>query len=240
MNISLPLSDLVGLFLGFMFTLFIFSYILDDNFLFRLTINIFIGVAAGYAGTVVFYSILWPRLIYPLIYGNSDIRILAIIPLFLSILLLTKILPRYGHWSWLSKIGNPSMAYLVGVGAAVAIGGGIVGTLFPQVSASINLLNRQASESSGTNIWLYLFNGGIVLVGTITTLAYFQFSTSARNSQKGQPAGWIGVLGKIGQIFIAITFGVMFAGIYAATLVALIERLFSIINFIRPIFESFI
>jgi len=233
MNFTLPLSDLVGLFLGFMFTLFIFSYIFDDNFLFRLTINIFIGVSAGYAGTVAFYSILWPRLIYPLIAGNHEERLLAIIPLVLSVLLLSKISPRLAHF------GNPSMAYLVGVGAATAIGGAIIGTLFPQVWASINLLNRQAAISSGTNFWLYLINGGIVLVGTIATLVYFQFSISSRNRLHGKQSDRIESLGKIGQVFIAITFGVMFAGIYAAALVALIERLSSLINFIRPLLESF-
>jgi hypothetical protein len=38
-----------------------------------------------------------------------------------------------------------------------------------------------------------------------------------------------------GRLFIAITLGVLFAGVYMAALTAMIERLSSLINFIRQI-----
>jgi hypothetical protein len=37
----------------------------------------------------------------------------------------------------------------------------------------------------------------------------------------------------VGRIFIAMTFGVLFAGVYMSALTALIERLSFILNFIR-------
>ncbi len=37
----------------------------------------------------------------------------------------------------------------------------------------------------------------------------------------------------VGRIFIAITFGVLFAGVYMSALTAMIERLSTIINFVR-------
>jgi hypothetical protein len=37
----------------------------------------------------------------------------------------------------------------------------------------------------------------------------------------------------VGRIFVAITLGVIFAGVYMAALTAMIERLSSIINFFR-------
>jgi len=37
-----------------------------------------------------------------------------------------------------------------------------------------------------------------------------------------------------GRVFIAITFGVLFAGVYMAALTAMLERLSSIINFVKP------
>jgi hypothetical protein len=40
----------------------------------------------------------------------------------------------------------------------------------------------------------------------------------------------------IGQFFIAVTFGVLFTGAYAATVSALIERLYFIWNFIVSLF----
>ena len=42
-----------------------------------------------------------------------------------------------------------------------------------------------------------------------------------------------GRIASIGRIFIAITFGVLFAGVYMSALTAMIERLSFIINFFR-------
>lgn len=229
MNLAaLSLPDLVGFFLSFMFTLLVFTYIVGDNSLFRLTINIFIGVAAGYAGSVAFYSVIWPRLVLPMMEGNRDEKMLAIIPLFLSGLLLTKISPRLSRW------GNLPMAYLVGAGAAAAIGGAVLGTLFPQVSASVNLFDRQAMAATGGS----LLNSALILLGVISTLAFFHFGARARSAQAAERQRWIESLGQMGQIFVAITLGVLFAGIYAAALAALIERLASLVNFIKPLVES--
>jgi hypothetical protein len=63
-------------------------------------------------------------------------------------------------------------------------------------------------------------------------LLYFHFSAS-----KGSRTGNIfkGVR-KIGHVFIAITFGVIFAGVYFASLAALIERL----SFIWTTIQEFI
>jgi len=41
----------------------------------------------------------------------------------------------------------------------------------------------------------------------------------------------------IGQSFIAVTFGVLFAGIFSAALVALIERFEFIVNFMESLFS---
>jgi hypothetical protein len=74
--------------------------------------------------------------------------------------------------------------------------------------------------------------GGYVLVGAVSTLAYFQFTT---RSKPGTPvvdeettaprATPLELLAKIGQIFIGITLGAMFAGVYTAAISAMVERL---------------
>jgi hypothetical protein len=70
-----------------------------------------------------------------------------------------------------------------------------------------------------------------MLVGTITTLVYFHFG--ARSTPDGpQRSKLVIVLGWIGQIFIAITLGVLFAGVFAAAMTALIERLNFIWSFL--------
>jgi hypothetical protein len=229
------LADVVGTLLGFVFTLFIFSYILGDNPLFRLAIYIFIGVAAGYAAAVAWYNVVWPQLLVPLWVGDRSERLFVIFPLLLSGLMFSKLSPR------LAGLGNPVMAYLVGVGVATAIGGAVLGTILPQAATSVNLFDLQRIQQTGNNLMFQLVNATIILVGTLTTLIYFHFGVRSRPEQSDpalpvQRPAFVEGLARIGQVFIAITFGSLFAGVYAAALAALVERLSFLVNVLRPLF----
>ena len=228
---ELSLADMVGSILGFFLTLMVFSYVFGDNALFRTAIHIFIGVASGYAAVVAWYNVIWPQLVIPMVSGTQADRIDILFPSVLGVLLLFKAAPR------LSMVGNPTVAYLVGVGAATAIGGAILGTIFPQSLASINLFDQQNLQQGGEYI-VQLAKGGVILIGTLATLAYFHFGA---RQYPNQPAGrpkWLEGLAWIGQIFIAITFGSLFAGIFAAALTALVERVVFIIDFIFALIPS--
>jgi hypothetical protein len=213
-------SSIIGGFAGFILTLLVFSYLLGDNVIFRFAVYLFVGVAAAFMAAVAFYSVLWPRLLVPLLFGAPVERLLVLVPLGLSVLLLAKASPRLSGW------GAPVMAFLVGVGAATAIGGAIFGTLFPQVQASINLFDTQAIAQSARSLGWELFNGAIILIGTVITLAYFHF-----NVRSPSPI-WMRGLAFLGKIWIAIALGVVFAGVYSAALTALVERLSALVNFI--------
>jgi hypothetical protein len=220
-----PIStDLIVGVVSFLLTVMVLSYLIGDNPLFRIAIYIFVGVSAGYAGAVAWHQVLWPKLFYPIVYGTLTEKLLAIVPLLLGILLLAKLSQRA------SRLGNPAMAYLVGVGAAVAIGGAVLGTIYPQTVATVNMFSL-----TGEGVGERLFESSIILVGTITTLVYFQFGAkaTATGSKRGQLSN---ILGWIGQIFVAITFGALFAGIYAAAMTALIERISFLWTFLISLF----
>lgn len=226
------LGDLIGAFLGFFFTIAVFSYILGDNFLFRIAISIFIGVAAGYAAIVAIFNVIWPQLIFPILFGSQSERILAIVPFILGVLLLFKLAPRY------SSLGNPVMAYLVGVGAAVIISGAVMGTIFPQVSASINTLNWRSYQAQGnTPVWS-LIQGVIILISTITTMIYFQFVTGFRDFHLDKQSAIFSGIISIGKIFVAVTLGAIFAGVLITSMTALVERMQYLVDFIIPLFIS--
>jgi hypothetical protein len=218
-------SDIPAGLVSFVLTLMILSYLIGDNPFFRVAVYIFVGVSAGYAGAVAWYQVLQPRLFQPLLTGSLVDRALAILPLLLGVLLLMKISPRT------ARLGNVSMGYLVGVGAAVAVGGVVMGTLFPQVLASINMFGTSTAGGS----WLEIIVLGLLtLVGTVTTLVYFHFGA------KASPTGpkrnkLVGALSWVGQVYIAITFGVLFAGAFTAAMTALIERWSFILSFIRTL-----
>ena len=227
---SFSLSDQVGMVIGFLLTLSVFSYLLRDNALFRLVIYIFIGVAAAYVAAVIWYNVIWPQLLLPLGSGDPATILLAIVPLILSILLLAKAIPR------LSAAGSPVLAFLVGVGAAVAIGGAITGTIVPQVLASINTGATQTTYPGAARTWMDAVNWGVILLGTLATLAYFHFGARRRSpSHSPLRAPWIEEIAGVGKLFIAITLGAIFAGVYAAAMAALVERMESIVQLFQAV-----
>ena len=232
MNIAgLTLPDIAGLLVGTFLTLCVFSYLLGDNALFRLATHIFIGVASAYVAVTAWFNVIWPKLILPFLnWETGSISILNyLIPLLLSILLLFKLVPR------LSTLGSPVMAYLVGIGAATAIGGGVMGTLFPQVAATINLFD---GDSAGGDIfWLLIIESSFILVGTLSALIYFHFGARSPHGGPPQRAIWIDGISNIGKYFIAVTFGALFAGVLTAALTALVERWNFILSFILSFFS---
>jgi hypothetical protein len=230
MNLAqFSLPELVGALLGFMFTLFVFSYIFGDNALFRVAMSVFVGVASAYAGVVAWYNVIWPQLFRPLIFGNQSERLFILFPLLFCGLLLLKVSPRF------SRFGNPAMAFMVGVGVAAAIGGAVLGTIFPQISATTNLFDIDAVNADENVVW-QLVQGGTILVGTLTTLLYFQFGAVKSKGRSATRPEWLEWSALVGQVFIAITFGALFAGVFSASLMALIERLYFLVNFVLTLF----
>jgi hypothetical protein len=226
MNLAeLSLVDLFGTLVGFFFTLCVFSYIFGDNVLFRIAIYVFVGVSAGYAAVITWNSVILSQMIKPILGGPQSERLLALMPLLLSVLLFFKLSNK------MSGVGNLPVAFMVGVGAAAAIGGGVLGSLIPQMSASINMFDLQLASQRGDS-WLgMLGKGSVVLIGTITTLVYFHFGARRIPGSPPRRLAVIEILGWIGQIFIAVTLGAIFAGVYAASLMAFIERLNSLLDF---------
>lgn len=208
---------LAGLFLTLMILLYVF---IGDNALFRLVTYVFVGVAAGYVAVTVIFQVLLPRLMGLLGTGDLAVMGLGLVPFVLGLLLLLRLLPG------LSRLGTVPMAVLVGVGAAVAVGGAIFGTIFGQVGGTISLFNLRQSEDPLTR----LVEGVFVLIGTISTLAYFQFGARSRPAEAepevtARRSLSLEFLAKVGQVFIGITLGAMFAGVYTAAISALVERI---------------
>ena len=216
--------EVISAIVGLTLTLMIFSYLIGDNPLFRVAVYVFIGSASGYAAAVVWHYVLTPKLFEPL--TDPAQLLLLVVPLILAISLLAKLSPRI---SW---IGNFAMAVLVGVGAATAIGGALVGTLIPQAMAAMDGLNFRAATGSA---FFSVVEGAVMLAGTVLTLVYFQFGAKRAPDGSVKRNAIVEILAVLGRIFIAITFGVLFAGVYMTALTAMIDRLSSVINFVKTL-----
>jgi len=218
-------QDIITL-VSFVLTLMVFSYIFGDNFLFRLASYLFVGVSGGYVGALVIDQVIFPRLIYPLLEGTLAEKVLAGIPLIFGTLLLTKLSPR------LARLGNIPMAYLVGIGAAITVGGAVFGTLLGQIRGAAEPFNL----TDPANSFGGMLEGLVILVGAVGTLMYFQFGANTRPDQPPRRAPVVEGLALIGQVFIGITLGALFAGVYAAAITALVERWLEIITTIAKFF----
>jgi hypothetical protein len=219
--------DLIWTFIGFVLTLLVFSYLLGDHFLFRLVTYILVGVTAGYVASVVVYQVLWPRLVFPLLNGSMNERIFAGVPLILGLLLLTKLTPRMG------RLGNLPMGFLVGMGVSVAIGGAVLGTLFGQVKGMVQLFDLNQAAANGVSPLSQMLVALVAFLGTVTTLVYFQFGARSKTGQAVHRPVWVEMLAGVGQIFIAITLGALFAGVMSASIAALIDRMIFIKEFVQ-------
>lgn len=220
----------IGPIVAALLTIMVLTYLIGDNALFHLASHLFVGVAAGYAGALAARSVLWPGLLQPIAQVglggllNMDAAVRLLVPALLILLLVMKLAPGT------ARLGTFSTAFLVGVGAAVVVGGAITGTLIPQTRAAMMSIDLGVvSPQTGETGIERVVNVAIMLVGTISTLAYFRFTLRRGPAGEGKPPGPIGMLGKalsaLGKSFIALAFGVMYAGALSATLLILTQRI---------------
>lgn len=191
--------DLIAGWASLILTLFVFSYLLADNFLYRITIHILIGSTAAYAAIIAVENVIIPWVNLTVLSDNADelvsFRILGIIPFLLAVSLLLKNVPRF------ATISNLGMAVVIGVGTGVAVVGAVAGTIVPLVRET----GRSFQDENA-------FSAIILIVGTISTLAYFQYLARRRVDGTITRSRPMLVVAGVGRLFLAITFGAIYAG----------------------------
>ena len=211
--------DTIGTLVGMVLTLLVFSYLLGDNVLYRLAEHLFVGVAVGYAVVIAFHNVLAPKLFSPLVLavenGNWGETSLLLIALAFGLLLLLK---PFKSLSWL---GNMSVALMLGVGAALAIGGALLGTLWPQIDATATLSTTTDLYGGGWG----LFSAIVVLVGTLGALFHFYRGGGDEGRLAGLRNFFVGVWGGLGRWFVLIAFAAILAATFLTRLSLLVGRI---------------
>lgn len=212
--------EILGVAVGAILTLLVFSYLIHDTFLFRLAQAVFVGVAIGYGASLIIQNIILKSLVLPLLNGEPD-SVFLLVPLVLGILLFVFNLNKRGEFR--SLMGNLPIAYLLGVGAALALVGALSGTLIPQFLRAIESVRRSGNL-------LEVVNGLIMLIGTAGALLAFRFTTNFQQQPLRLYASVARVWGGIGRGFIFITLGALFASVLTARVSVLIGQLYFVIN----------
>jgi hypothetical protein len=184
-------------------------------------------VTVGYAVVVVFHTILAAKLVEPLIealgQGDWGRLLLLLMSLVLGLLLLSK---PFKSLSWL---GDLSVAVLLGVGAALAIGGALLGTLVPQVNATADVARYVTRYGPR----LGLFSGIVVLVGTIGVLLHFHFGASQGGRVAALRDGIVRIWGGLGRWFILVAFAAILATTFMSRLSLLVGRIQFLLDSVR-------
>ena len=205
------MSEVVSLTVGAALTFFILSYLAGENPLYKLALYLFIGALVGYSFGVVLREVLVGMALSDLLSNPSN----AMAPIVLGILLLFKGFPKQAH------LGNISVAYLIGVGTAVALGGALLGTLAPQIAAA----GQALSPVSLSNFRFGLVDGLMIVVGTVATLMSFTFFEMKDGKVEGISGRILDGVAWVGRVFLISAFGVAFAGALTASLSILIGRM---------------
>ncbi|MFW5713524.1 MAG: hypothetical protein ACOCYU_02515 [Brevefilum sp.] len=223
------MSEFVWGLVGFLLTVMILSYLIGDNFFFRLASSLFIGVTAGYLAVLVINDILGPYIWMPLVGGSWAERLWIAVPLILIALLGLSQLPRF------SRLGTLPLAFLAGLVAALTIGGAVFGTIIPQADAIVNSFDLARWRVDDRRSWIQGVDAVIMLIGTLTTLSYFHFGRRKPHhpqEETNQRPKALESLSAVGQVFIGVTLGAVFAGVFSSALLALINQMAFVGQFI--------
>jgi len=181
-------------------TLCIFSFLYRENPFYRFAEHLYVGIANGYAVSIIWHRLLMPSLIRPLYAGE----IWLVIPLTIGLLYVARFVPKI---SWLVRI---PIAITMGYYAGAAIPASIQARILKQMEGTV--LTRASFTSFGNAL-----AACIVLVGVIATITYFFFSREQKGGLK--------IVSRIGIAFVMISFGATFGYTVMARISLLIGRL---------------
>jgi hypothetical protein len=229
----MPTSDLLSGLAALVITIGLLTYLVADNPFYRVISHLFIGVTAGYVALLAWYSVIEPQLFAPLAgglagnpLGNMRLLVIEAVGLFGGLLLLLKSAHVAGQF------GTLVVALMVGVGVAVAVGGGLTGTLIPQTAATmVSLLPINAGSR-----WPELAVEGLfTVVGALTTLGFFYYGGRAELGSPVERPALIRPVAAVGQLFIGAAFGMMYAGAVAASVAIFAARIGDVWGFVSTL-----
>ncbi len=226
-----PFVETLGVWLVCFFTLAVFSFLYRDNPIYKAVEHIYVGVAAGYYFYQAFRGTIYPNFVLHVMRGTRAIvqgqaegwtvhdgwlaqwRWGAAV---LGILLLSRLVPRL---SWLSRW---PMALVVGAFAGLNLTGFAKANFIDQIAGTMLPLAAGGSAQAlpfwpgATAAAPSIFNHFVLVVGVVTVLTYFFFSTPR--------TGMLGKMGTVGIWFVMMTFGATYGSIVLARISLLIGR----------------
>jgi len=205
---------------GGLATLGIFSFLIKENFIYRLFEHIFIGIASGIGVLFTIKNFLYPKIIRPVlgidIYKYPDgtvesayntFNLLYLIPMAFGLLYYFIYSKKHG---WLAKLV---------IGFSLGISGGLhfkgfFNHVMPQIFSSFKSL---IVLDNGAINYLESFNNTIFVITLLSVMYYFFFSFKSKSKIS------LGI-SKTGRLLLMVCFGAFFGSTIMARLTLLVER----------------
>jgi hypothetical protein len=209
----------IGEWLAALLTLACFSFLYKDNVVYRVAESIFAGLSFGYYIGLARLNTLEPNLFRPL-FGDFAHHWTLLVPLALGLILYLRYIPKV---AWLS---NWALAVYVGYYMGVNLTQRLHGEILPQARGTMLALDPARAGGIGP-----MLGNLVVVIGVITVLVYFFFSSPHKGPLK--PASRIGIY------FLMISFGASFGYTVMGRVSLLIGRLtFVVGSWARPLLAS--
>ncbi|MFP4498242.1 MAG: hypothetical protein ACLFQV_08520 [Vulcanimicrobiota bacterium] len=212
-------TEIVGTWIAAALTICIFSFLFEDNPLYKFAEHLFVGVSAGYWMATIFQNVIKPNLagnIYEAAMllskeGTFNVEKWSfVIAGVLSIMLLLKLVPKI---SWISRW---PLSFMVGIASGLGIVLTMEAFVFKQIDATIiNLIVRHADN---TIAWEPTIRAWMIVIGVCCSLLYFYFSVE----HKGL---FFGTTSRIGVFVLMMAFGAAFGYTVMARVSLLIGRM---------------
>ena len=194
----------IGIWVAALFTLFIMSFLLRDNPMYKIAESVVVGVSAAYWMVVGFWTTLIPNLLGKLFPGwikswampGLDVKaeLLYAIPLILGVMLLWRLSPK---GSWISRW---PLAFIIGTTAGIRLMGFIHADFLSQIRNTITTI--WVNDAGGSFIFWESLKNLVLVIGVLSAIVYFFFSIEHK--------GFVGKTAKLGIWFLMVTFGAAF------------------------------
>lgn len=181
--------DLVGIWLGAVLTLMLYSFLYRDNPFYKFAEHLFVGMSAGYWLIYTIFNVLIPNFWNELTgAGDGTPDLLMVIPGIFGLFMLARLMPK------IAGLSRLALSMIVGTGAGLGLISTLQTNCLSQVEGTIVPLSGVGTAGFLNNL--------ILVAGVVCGLVYFFFSKAHK--------GVVGAAANIGITVLMIAFGASF------------------------------
>ncbi len=182
-------STIIGIWLGALLSLSLYSFLYKDNPFYKFAEHLFVGMSAGYWVIYNIKNVLIPNWWNNLVPAEGGIDPIWIIPGALALFMLLRVVPK------LSGLSRMSLSLIVGTGAGLSMTAMLQTNALAQVNGTIIALGQGGG-------WFDWVSNIILVTGVVCGLVYFFFSKAH--------TGVVGGAANIGITLLMVAFGASF------------------------------